>query len=127
MAKKTSLKTLTKKLDRLVSQYIRRKYADKNGYVRCYTCGKPLQIKEAHCGHFISRRHLATRWLEDNLRPQCPLCNLWENGEQFLFGKRLQEDGIDIEKLRKKSKQTITKEERLELLNYYQEKLEKIK
>ena len=40
MPRKTSRKTLEKKLDAVFSEYIRRKYADKNGIVSCYTCGK---------------------------------------------------------------------------------------
>jgi hypothetical protein len=40
MPRKISRKNLIKKLDAIFSEYIRRKYADKNGIVKCYTCDK---------------------------------------------------------------------------------------
>ena len=42
-----------------------------------------------HAGHFQSRRHLATRWDELNVQVQCPRCNLFNQGEQYTFGRLL--------------------------------------
>lgn len=30
-----------------------------------------------HCAHFIGRSAKATRWLEENLHPACPSCNVF--------------------------------------------------
>lgn len=65
---------LIKKLDSLFSKYIRNKYAV-NGMVKCFTCPTVLPIARIQNGHFISRANMATRWLEENCRPQCPKCN----------------------------------------------------
>lgn len=71
------LPRLIEKADRVTSQYIRRKYADHAGNVKCITCGKVLPWKEAHCAHFIGRSAKATRWLEENLHPACCSCNTY--------------------------------------------------
>jgi hypothetical protein len=65
---------LIAKLDALFSKCIRNKYAV-NGMVKCFTCPKVLPIARIQNGHFISRANLATRWLENNCRPQCATCN----------------------------------------------------
>ena len=65
---------LIKELDRLTSLYIRYSYADKSGYVNCYTCGKRLPYRYVDNGHWQSRRYQQTRWDLDNCRPQCRTC-----------------------------------------------------
>jgi len=86
---KKSLTKLKADLDKVFSLYIRQKDADENGMVSCYTCGVVKHWKELHCGHFISRRHLATRWDEMNTAPQCPGCNLFNQGNAPAFALRL--------------------------------------
>lgn len=98
--KKRKVKTqaqLKKELDAIYSRYIRQKYPAK-----CYTCGKtdtPL-----HCGHFISRSYLATRWEENNTRPQCVGCNIYGNGKPLDFEERLKAELGDeyVEKMKAK-------------------------
>lgn len=75
--KKPSLPSLIDKADKVTSRYIRRKYADHAGNVQCITCGKVIPWKESHCAHFIERAAKATRWLEENLHPACPSCNVF--------------------------------------------------
>jgi hypothetical protein len=74
-----------KKLDDLFSKYVRLRDSV-DGYCRCCTCGKTLPIKQMQCGHFMSRRHLATRWEEKNTGVQCVSCNIFNQGRQFAFG-----------------------------------------
>lgn len=88
MAKKVTRTSLIKKLDTIFSIYIRRRYAV-NDIAECYTCGKKEHWKKQHAGHFASRRHYSTRWNEYNVQVQCPSCNIWQQGMQFEFGKRL--------------------------------------
>ena len=52
MPRKPSRKTLIKKLDKVFSEYIRKRDTDKNGYGLCCTCAKRLHYKEGHAGHF---------------------------------------------------------------------------
>lgn len=75
--KKPSLPALVEKADRAASVYIRLKYADSDGIVSCVTCGQKLHWKESHCAHYIERGRVETRWLEENLHPACPGCNVF--------------------------------------------------
>ena len=106
--KKQSRSKLVKKLDAIFSQYIRLKDAV-NGYAVCFTCGKKDHWKKLQNGHFQSRKHYATRWDEQNCQVQCAGCNVFKYGEQFIFGKNLDEKyyaGISDE-LYIKSKQVV--------------------
>ena len=67
MPSKLTRRKIVKKLDAIFSQYIRLKDADHNGNVTCFTCGKVEHYKKGmQCGHFQSRKHLATRFDEEN-------------------------------------------------------------
>jgi hypothetical protein len=88
MAKKERAKVV-EKLDAVFSEYIRRRYADHGGFVRCYTCGAEKHWKQMHAGHFQSRSKYATRWNETNVQVQCVSCNIFKAGEQYKFGLRL--------------------------------------
>lgn len=86
---KLSKKKLTEKLDDIFSRYIRLKYADERGYCRCISCGKPYFWKEIQNGHYMSRRFFSTRWSEDNCRPQCVGCNIFNQGNIQLYRRSL--------------------------------------
>ena len=85
MPKKASRKTWIKKLDKIFSEYIRKRDSDANGFGKCCTCNKKLHYKDAHAGHFMSRRHYATRWDPENVAMQCSYCNTFNAGEQYKF------------------------------------------
>lgn len=87
--KKLSTSKLKKKLDEIFSKYIRQKYADSEGYVRCITCGVKRITKEMQAGHFVSRSYLATRFDEQNVFPQCAGCNVFGGGRTVEFAKEL--------------------------------------
>lgn len=76
--------------DTYFSRYIRLKHSE-NGKCTCYTCGNILPIKEIDNGHFQKREHQATRYHEDNCRPQCKTCNgdIKHNGKQIEFRENL--------------------------------------
>ena len=82
--------TLVKKLDKIFSIWIRSKDADHAGMVDCFTCGVTKNWKyEIDAGHFQSRGKYATRWNEQNVKPQCKRCNGFRGGEQYRFAKNL--------------------------------------
>jgi hypothetical protein len=87
-----SLAKLKKKLDSIFSQYIRRKYADKEGMVKCYTCTTRKHWKEMQNGHFISRQYLVTRFDENNCRPQDSSCNIFAHGKPLDFEENLKRE-----------------------------------
>jgi len=95
-----------KELDRVFSLYIRAKFPP-----RCYTCGKVGVSLQ--CGHFISRQYLATRWDENNCRPQCIGDNIFGNGKTFDFEEALKKEiGNDVVEQLKKKRHEIWKLDR---------------
>jgi hypothetical protein len=78
--KAPTLTALTRKLDSVFSRYVRLSHADEGGTVVCVTCGKLMHWKEAHAGHFVSRRHMSVRWDKWNVHPQCCGCNTFNGG-----------------------------------------------
>lgn len=82
---KFSKKKLTEKLDEVFSRYIRLKYSDNNGKCRCISCTKTLYWKDIQNGHYMSRRYYSTRWAEDNCRPQCVACNIFNQGNIQMY------------------------------------------
>lgn len=85
--KQPSISQLDAKLWKVFSEYIRRKDTDSNGIARCVTCGKFGHWKEMQCGHFISRRHLSTKFDEKNNGVQCEGCNLFNQGKQYEYSR----------------------------------------
>ncbi len=83
-----TISKLKKELDKWFSLYIRLRHST-NGLAQCFTCGKVDHYKRLQCGHFQSRRHHSTRWHEQNCQVQCVKCNMFEQGEQWKFGLKL--------------------------------------
>ena len=98
MKKPKTLSKLKKELDSVFSLFIRHKYA-KDGIVHCYTCSVSKPIKQIQNGHWIPRNNLATRFSEENCRPQCVGCNMFNKGRPDVFAVNLLKEGIDIIKL----------------------------
>ena len=88
MPRKKTRSQVVKLLDKVFSEYIRRRFA-KDEIAECFTCGKKDHWKKLQCGHFQSRKHYATRWDEINCQVQCSACNVFRYGEQFIFGQKL--------------------------------------
>lgn len=118
------------KLDKIFSKFIRLRDSDGDGFGECCTCSKRLHWKEAHCGHFISRRHLSVRWDERNTALQCPYCNTYNQGQQYFFSlfidKRYGKG--TVEELIQKSKETVrmTKWDYQPLIDSYKEKVKQL-
>ena len=130
MAKQKTHAALKKELDTIFSKYIRWYYADENGNVECYTCGIVKQVKQIQNGHFQSRRHTSTRWHLNNCRPQCVKCNMYSQGEQLLFYRRLCADigEQNVDEVVRLSKSSIkySKEDLKELIKHYKQLLKEI-
>lgn len=104
---------LKKELDQIFSIFIRKIHP-----ARCYTCGK-TEVK-LQCGHFVSRSYLATRFHEDNCRPQCVGCNLFGNGKPLDFEENLKKElGEEYVEDMKKSRHDSPKLDR----HWYGEKI----
>jgi len=130
MALKTISK-LKKELDKIFSIYIRLREANEYGMVQCFTSGRVYHYKKIHAGHFMSRRHLSTRWCETNVQPQSAADNLFGQGEQFKFGLNLDSkfgEGT-AEELQYKSRTTlkISRVEYEQKISYYKSLVDKLK
>ena len=80
-----TISKLKKELDTIFSLYIRLRESEE-GLVQCFTCHKVSHYKSGmQNGHFQSRKHLATRWDEENCQVQCVGCNMFKAGEQYRF------------------------------------------
>ena len=113
---------LVKKLDSVYSKYIRDKYA-KDGYVSCVTCGKSDRVENMQNGHYVSRSHYSTRWLDKNCHPQCYRCNVALHGNYVQYTLFMMSTyGNDVvEELSVLSKQTpkYSKLDLWEMTDYY--------
>ncbi len=76
--KRFSRSKLIAECDRVASLFVR----ERDKWKPCVTCDNEW-TEFMQNGHFASRRHLSTRWLEKNMNWQCPHCNCWGAGEQF--------------------------------------------
>ena len=62
--KTTRKPDLRAKLDREFSRYIRLRDALPDGTFKCISCGQVKDLSQADCGHYVNRRHMATRFDE---------------------------------------------------------------
>jgi len=124
-SKKPTRTKLVKKLDTVFSQYIRLSHSDKRGFCKCITCGREYHWKKIQAGHFMSRKHMSTRWSEDNVKPQCYGCNCMQQGRQFEFSKQIGEKISNemYEKSRQITKFTI--DELQDMISHYSEQVKK--
>lgn len=126
--KKPSLSALECKLDKVFSEYVRRKHADAGGTVQCVTCPKLMFWKDADCGHWIKRQHRSVRWDERNVGPQCTRCNHFMGGAQDEFSLHvIGQHGIEAYSELLKLKHQVKKYTRPDLealIDEYKQKIE---
>lgn len=70
-----SLQASVRKADKAFSRYVRLRDSMKGGVCRCIACGRVKPVEKMDCGHYFSRRHMATRYDEDNCHAECSYCN----------------------------------------------------
>jgi len=127
-----SISKLKKELDKWFSLYIRLRDATDEGMVQCFTCGCVKHYKKGmQNGHFQSRKHLATRWDEENCQVQCVGCNMFKAGEQYKFSVALDSkygEGT-AEELERISRKTIKTHKYWyeEEVSYYKDLVENLK
>jgi hypothetical protein len=90
MAKLPPLPRLKKKLWKVFSEYIRRRDADENGMVKCFTCSKVDHWKNLQAGHYVPQSiALSLVFHEKNVHVQCGGCNLFRNGNPTVYAVEL--------------------------------------
>jgi len=83
-----TVRSQKRRLDQIFSQYIKLRDCI-NGRGQCFTCGELFPIEELDAGHFRSRKYNSTRYDEKNVALQCKKCNRFNSGEQWRFGRDL--------------------------------------
>lgn len=125
--KKKSRSKLTSDLDKVFSQWIRRKYADSKWLVKCYTCWVKKTIWEMQNWHFITRGCMLLRRDPRNCRPQCVWCNIYKSGNYIEYtSNMIKEVWIDEVDILRKQKLEIKKRslnEIEEMIEYYKSDL----
>jgi len=97
MIRRTPLKRTSKKrepnytadMDRVFQYYIRLRDVMPGGYGRCISCGKIRPFNHLQAGHFYSRRHMSTRWNEDNVHAECEGCNCFDGDHLLSYQQNL--------------------------------------
>lgn len=117
-------------LDKTFSLFIRQRDA-KNGIIKCISCGKLVPWKESDCGHYINRKHMATRYDENNTAAQCISCNRFDEGSIQGFRRglidRIGEKETDMLEIKKHNTCKLSQVEINILTKYYKEKLKLFK
>ena len=125
------MKKQKKKAWTIFSIYIRRKYADSNGYVRCVTCGAIKHWKQGmQAGHFIDSRNNSVLFDERLVHPQCVGCNMFKRGNKvkytlFMLKKYTQDEIEGFFALKYKIKK-MTKADYEEIEKTYKRKVEEL-
>lgn len=88
--RKKSYAQLKRTLDKVFSEWTRRRFADHQGLVSCVSCGARMPWKSIHAGHFVSRVRLATRWDPENVAPQDARCNIFLSGNAVGYARWLE-------------------------------------
>jgi hypothetical protein len=127
-----TISKLKKELDTIFSLYIRLREATDEGLVQCFTCHKVSHYKSGmQNGHFQSRKHLSTRWDEENCQVQCVGCNLFKAGEQYKFsialdGKYGEGTSQELQFLARQIHK-VSRVDYEEKISYYKEAVDKLK
>lgn len=117
---------IIRRLDQVFADYIKaRDVAD--GKYRCISCFKAVSRSQIQCGHYIPRKHLATRWDELNAHCQCVDCNCFKDGNLIEYRKNLIKKigRLNVERLEASrfSFVKVSDIELLEKLEYYRKLL----
>lgn len=92
----------------------------------CITCEVRRHYKDMDAGHFLSRQYMATRFDERNVHAQCPRCNQYGSGEQYLHSlsieRKYPKGTIEDLLVKSKTLQKYNKILLMELARSYKEK-----
>ena len=120
--KKPDLKA---KLDKVFSLYIRLRDSKPFNYrfFKCISCGEIKPFEQADCGHFHSRRHLSTRFDEDNAHAECRACNRFSADQLINYEKNLiakiGQQKFDLLKVKAAGTSNMSDFEYEQLIKYY--------
>lgn len=123
--------TLKKKLDAVFSEYIRLRDTRENGMFTCISCNRILPYEQADCGHYINRKHMATRFSEKNCNAQCRSCNRYDEGNmqgyrRGLIAKYGESVVLMLESMKNKINK-ISEYDYIVMIEYYRKEVKRLK
>jgi hypothetical protein len=128
--KDKTLSVLILEADRAFSTFIRFSVAAHDGRIRCFICSHPVPWKSSHCGHFIDRDQMPTRYDEMNCHPICYQCNCVDplHKEKYAFMMMQIYGPAAVAELREKSKGVAKymRHELIELIDKYKERVKEL-
>jgi len=113
------------KLDKVFSLYIRLRDSKPYGYkyFKCISCGKILPFEKADAGHYMSRRHNATRFDENNVHAECSYDNRFNaehlDGFRDNLVKKIGQQKFDLLRAKANTTQSYSENEYKALIKYY--------
>lgn len=118
------------KADRQFSRFIRLRDAIPGGAFKCISCGKFKRIEQADCGHFYSRKNMATRYDERNCNAECRYCNRRSSdhliGYQENLIQKIGQEAFNDLRLESKKTKKWDEFELQELAKYYKALADKL-
>lgn len=124
LEKKFSRRHQIDKLDKVFSEFIRRRNGD---MAKCVTCGKIAPWQKMQCGHYESRGKKTTRWDEQNSHVQCYRCNVILSGNYPSYARFMVEkygkDILEILAIRSAQSKHYSLSELELLIQYFEEQL----
>ena len=121
LTKQKTFPQLKRKLDKVFSEYIRKRDMNKP----CISCGK---YGEKDAGHYHTRSMLSVRWNEVNVNGQCKYCNrfLEGNKEGYRQGiiERHGQEALDLLNIKARYRGKLYRADLQLLIDFYKQKLE---
>jgi len=121
-----NVQELTIDIDRILSRYIRLRDMEADGKITCFCCDKRISWQKAHAMHFISRQHMGTRFLIQNLKSGCFTCNVEKRGNLEVYKERLTPEVIDFLIEQSHTVSNVTRDDLKEILIDLQFKLKNV-
>lgn len=131
--KKPTVSSLTKKLDKVFSEFIRLRDSQPFGYraFRCISCGQVKPYEQMDCGHFISRTHMSTRFDELNCNGECRACNRFSADHMIYYQanlvRKIGQDKVDLLIAKGHQTRKYSPFELEVLIKYYTERVKEMK
>jgi hypothetical protein len=116
-------------------KWVRMVSANDLGLVKCVSCGRVMEWKKSHAGHFYPRATESTLLEKTNCHPQCPSCNTYRAHEaihnyvDYMNARYTRKELARLAELRAKykreSKAWFSKDELAELFVEYSERVKR--
>jgi len=114
----------------LLQKLVRMKAADEYGYAICVCCGKREHWKLMDGGHFISRKWIATKIMEESINPSCKRCNGFLHGNLVPFTLYMIEfygkDFVEELQIKKNEIKKYTRDEIAEITKDFKERIKEL-